>query len=229
MRAMILAAGRGERMRPLTDHLPKPLLRAGGKPLIQYHLERLASLGIREVVINLAWKGAAIRSALGDGSLFGVHIEYSEEGDSALETGGGIHHALPLLGDEPFLVINGDIWTDWPGTEPIVQLRSSDQAHLILVPNPEQHPGGDFSLREGRAATDASPHYTFSGIALYRSEFFSHCAPGTFKLLPLLLHGIRQQRVGGGLYNGRWFDIGTPQRLAALDADLAGSSSFARV
>jgi MurNAc alpha-1-phosphate uridylyltransferase len=226
MRAMILAAGRGERMRPLTDHLPKPLLQAGGKPLIQYHLERVARLGIRDVVINLAWKGAEIRSALGDGSQFGLRIAYSDEGDSALETGGGIHHALPLLGDAPFLVMNGDVWTDWPGVASLRGLlATSDQAHLILVPNPVQHPGGDFSLRNGRVTTDQDVRHTFSGIALYRPEFFFHCSSGAFKLLPLLLGGIHQGLIGGSLYEGRWFDIGTPQRLAALDADLSARSN----
>jgi MurNAc alpha-1-phosphate uridylyltransferase len=223
---MILAAGRGERMRPLTDHLPKPLLRAGGKPLIQYHLERIARLGIQDVVINLAWKGAEIRSALGDGSQFGLHIAYSNEGDRALETGGGIHHALPLLGETPFLVINGDVWTDWPGVGSLPQLSADlDLAHLILVPNPAQHPDGDFSLRGDRVTTDISTRYTFSGIALYRPQFFSHCSPGAFKLLPLLLDGIRQERIRGALYQGRWFDIGTPQRLAALDAELSNEPS----
>jgi MurNAc alpha-1-phosphate uridylyltransferase len=219
---MILAAGRGERMRPLTDHLPKPLLQAGGKPLIQYHLERVARLGIREVVINLAWKGTEIRSALGDGSRFGLHIAYSDEGERALETGGGIYHALPLLGEAPFLVINGDVWTDWPDAQSLTGVpAASDLAHLILVPNPVQHPGGDFSLRDGRVITGGDARYTFSGIALYRPEFFSECSPGAFKLLPLLLDGIRRGQISGALYEGRWFDIGTPQRLAALDADLA--------
>ena len=157
MKAMILAAGRGQRMRPLTDARPKPLLEAGGKPLIQHHIERLAAAGVRDLVINLAWKGAMIAETLGDGSRFGVKIAYSDEGDAALETGGGIFKALPLLGDAPFLIVNGDVWTDYPFGPLLKRFRGSalgqsgsDLAHLVLVTNPSQHPQGDFGLSAGR-------------------------------------------------------------------------------
>lgn len=227
MRAMILAAGRGERMRPLTDHKPKPLLEAGGKPLVQYHIERLAAAGVRELVINLAWRGAMIRDALGDGSRFGVSIAYSDEGDAALETGGGIFKALPLLGSAPFLIVNGDVWTDYPFGPLVSRFGGSglgttgnDAAHLVLVPNPPQHTQGDFGLSAGRVNEGLEERGTYSGIAVYAPQFFAGCRPGAFKLLPLLQRAIGENRLSGERYTGQWFDIGTPQRLMELDAML---------
>lgn len=219
MRAMILAAGRGERMRPLTDAVPKPLLTVRGKALIAWHLEALARAGIRDVVINLAWHGEQIRATLGDGGAFGLNIGYSDEGEVALETGGGIFNALALLGADPFLVVNGDVWTayDFSG----IRLEEGLDAHLVLVPNPPQHPRGDFTLADGRVGDDTSPgaqRYTYSGIGIYRPQFFAGCIPGRFPLLPLLKRAIAAGRLGGELYQGEWQDIGTPERLAALEA-----------
>ncbi|HSN70816.1 MAG TPA: nucleotidyltransferase family protein [Steroidobacteraceae bacterium] len=221
MRAMILAAGRGERMRPLTDSTPKPLLRAGGKSLIEHHLEALAASGIREVVINLAWHGEQIRTALGDGRRWGLTIQYSEEGPAALETGGGIFRALPLLGEGPFLVVNGDIWTDWRHSD-ATDLAPGDLAHLVLVPNPPHNPAGDFALCAGRVSETDGESLTFAGIGIYRPELFASCRPGAFKLAPLLRSAMRAGRVSGEPYAGSWFDIGTPERLAWLDVKLAG-------
>ncbi|MFD2113585.1 N-acetylmuramate alpha-1-phosphate uridylyltransferase MurU [Thiorhodococcus fuscus] len=214
MRAMILAAGRGNRMRPLTDHCPKPLLRAGGKPLIVHHIERLAAAGIRDLVINHAHLGEQIEAALGDGSALGVRIRYSPEGE-ALETGGGIFRALPLLGPEPFLVVNGDVWTDCPVPE--TRLAEGDLAHLILVDNPRHHPAGDFALEDGRVRPEGSHRLTFSGIGIYHPDLFVDCVPGAFPLAPLLRDAMTRDRVGGRHHSGLWFDIGTPERLADLD------------
>jgi len=214
MHAMILAAGRGNRMRPLTDHCPKPLLRAGGKPLIVHHIERLAAAGIRDLVINHAYLGEQIEAALGDGSALGVRIRYSPEGE-ALETGGGIFKALPLLGPEPFLVVNGDVWTDCPVPE--TRLAEGDLAHLVLVDNPPHHPAGDFALEAGRVRPEGSPRLTFSGIGIYHPDLFVDCVPGAFPLAPLLRDAMTQGRVGGRHHSGLWFDIGTPERLAELD------------
>jgi len=213
--AMILAAGRGERMRPLTDRAPKPLLEVRGKALIEYHLERLARAGISQVVVNLCWLGAMIRERLGDGARYGVRIAYSEELPDALETGGGIFRALPLLGDQPFLVVNGDVFTDYPVAGATLG-RDSD-AHLVLVPNPPQHRQGDFGLEHGRAVPSAAVQYTFSGIASYRPEFFAGCVDGAFPLKPLLLRSMAAGRCSAELYGGLWEDVGTPQRLAALN------------
>lgn len=215
MKAMILAAGRGERMRPLTDHTPKPLLPVAGRPLIVHHIEALAAAGVREIVINLAWLGERIAAALGDGANWGVRLHYSREGAQALETGGGIFQALPLLGPEPFLVVNGDVWTDCP-IEGL--LRSpTGLAHLLLVPNPEHNPTGDFVLSEGRVVSESGPGLTFSGIGVYRPELFVGCQPGAFRLAPLLRQAAAAGQVSGECYAGRWFDIGTPARLAALE------------
>jgi MurNAc alpha-1-phosphate uridylyltransferase len=214
--AMILAAGRGERMRPLTDTVPKPLLRIRGKPLIERHVERLAQAGVERIVINLAWLGSMIRDYLGDGSRHGVPISYSEESPHALETAGGIFRALPLLGPDPFMVVNGDIFTDY-GFERL-SLDDERDAHLVLVPNPPQHPRGDFGL-EGHAAVPAAERqYTFAGIAVYRNEFFAGCEDGVFPLKPLLLRGMAAKRCGAELYSGLWEDVGTPERLEALNA-----------
>ncbi|MCG6897405.1 MAG: nucleotidyltransferase family protein [Thiocapsa sp.] len=219
MKAMILAAGRGNRMRPLTDRIPKPLLEAGGKPLIQYHIERLAAAGIRDLVINHAHLGEQIEAALGDGRTLGVRIRYSPE-RPALETGGGIFRALPLLGPDPFLVINGDVWTDLDPSG--LRLAESDLAHLVLVGNPGHHPGGDFALVEGRVALEGDTRLTYSGIGLYSPKLFADCAPGVFPLAPLLRRAILERRVSGVRYPGQWLDIGTPERLAELDRLLSG-------
>lgn len=218
MKAMILAAGRGERMRPLTDSTPKPLLRVGGRRLIEHHLEAVRRAGVREVVINLSWQGEQIREALGDGSRWGVEIHYSDEGPVALETGGGIFHALGHLGKDPFIVINGDVWSDYAPTR--LALSPHAHAHLVLIGNPPHHPRGDFGMDGDHLVAEASVRYTFSGIAMYRPEFFSGCAPGRFPLLPLFHRAIAARRLTGEVHRGRWYDIGTPERLAALDQEL---------
>ncbi|HUA90839.1 MAG TPA: nucleotidyltransferase family protein [Steroidobacteraceae bacterium] len=218
---MVLAAGRGERLRPLTDTLPKPLVQAGGRPLIVWHLEALRRAGITEVVINLSWLGERLKAALGDGRDFGVRITYSEEGPVALETGGGILRALPHLGPGPFLVVSGDIWTDFDfGT---LALEHGSLGQLVLVPNPAHHPRGDFGLSGGRilAAAAATERFTYGNIGLYRPEFFAGCADGRFPLLEPLNRAIAAGRLGGQLYLGRWCDVGTPERLAQLNAGLA--------
>jgi MurNAc alpha-1-phosphate uridylyltransferase len=212
--AMLLAAGRGERMRPLTDQLPKPLLPVRGKPLIVYHLERLARAGVHDVVINVAWLGDRIRAALGDGAAFGLSIRYSEEGAQALETGGGIFQALPWLGSEPFLVVNGDVFTDFDFAA--LSIAPEAWAHLVLVPNPVQHPQGDFGLDDGRVVETGATRWTYSGIGLYRAQLFDGCQPGRFPLLPLLRRAIAAGRLSGEIYRGGWSDVGTVERLAAL-------------
>lgn len=222
MRAMILAAGRGERMRPLTDETPKPLLPVGGKPMIQYHIETLAAAGVRDIVVNLAWLGAQIRDALGDGSGFGVHLQYSDEGDAALETGGGIFKALPLLagasGTDPFIVVSGDIWTEYPLRTCVDKLAATDVAHFVLVPNPDFHTRGDFGLANGRL-TDTGERFTYANIGVFRPEFFAACVPGKFPLAPLMFDWIRKDRVSGELYRGAWHNVGTPEQLRQIDQD----------
>jgi N-acetyl-alpha-D-muramate 1-phosphate uridylyltransferase len=212
--AMILAAGRGERMRPLTDTTPKPLLSVRGKTLIERHVEALAQAGIASIVINLAWLGEKIRAHLGDGSRFGVRIAYSEEG-KALETAGGIIQALPLLGQGPFLVVNGDVLTDYPFER--LRLAENCDSQLVLVPNPPQHPHGDFGLEKSRVIQREHQRHTFSGIALYGVSFFEGFAPGFGRLMPLWLRSMQGGRCGGELYEGLWEDVGTPERLAALN------------
>jgi len=223
MKAMILAAGRGERMRPLTDHTPKPLLMAGGKPLIGYHIENLVAAGIEQIVINHAHLGAQLEQALGNGHAFGAQIRYSPEPAGALETGGGIHHALGLLGKQPFIVINGDVWTDYPFAQLIEKAIYLDWkqffAHLVLVKNPPHHPNGDFALENQRVKD--YPQLTFSGIALYHPQLFAHCTPGRFPLAPLLRQAMNKDQVSGEQYPGTWYDIGTLQRLTALQQWLA--------
>ena len=229
MKAMILAAGRGERMRPLTDTCPKPLLQVGGKPLIVWHLERIAEAGFSEVVVNHAHLGERIESALGDGERWNLNIRYSAEPGGALETAGGIAQAIPLLGAEPFLVINGDIFCDWNPRLALSELNAGKLAHLVLVPNPPQHPDGDFIFNGssvGAIGTDttADPgtRYTFSGIGVYRPELFAEVIPGTrAKLAPLLVKAMNQNKVSAELHSGAWIDVGTPERLAALDAKLS--------
>jgi MurNAc alpha-1-phosphate uridylyltransferase len=223
MRAMILAAGRGERMRPLTDTRPKPLLEVGGKSLIQYHLEALARAGISDVVINLAWQGELIRRALGTGASCGVRIRYSDEPQDALETGGGILAALPLLGPEPFLIVSGDIWSEFPLASCIDRLASGDVAHFVLVPNPEFHAQGDFGLEDGRLL-DRAPRFTYANIGVLRPEFFAGRQPGRFALAPLMFGWIRQDRVSGELFHGPWHNLGTPAQLAHLDAELRAAA-----
>jgi MurNAc alpha-1-phosphate uridylyltransferase len=216
--AMILAAGRGERLRPLTDTTPKPLLRVHDRPLIERHVMALARSGVRRIVINLAWLGAQIREYLGDGARYGISIIYSEEQPRALETAGGIFRALPHLAPGPFAVVNGDIYTNFPFES--LAIASDREAHLVLVPNPPQHPEGDFGLEQGLAVAAAERRYTFSGIAVYRREFFAGCADGEFPLKPLLLRSMAAKRCTAEIYSGRWEDVGTPQRLAALNEEL---------
>jgi MurNAc alpha-1-phosphate uridylyltransferase len=213
---MILAAGRGERLRPITDTIPKPLLPVRGQPLIERHVTNLARAGIERIVINLAWLGSQIREYLGDGARYGVAIVYSEEQPRALETAGGIFRALPHLDPGPFAVVNGDIYTNFPFET--LRLASDRDAHLVLVPNPPQHPRGDFGLEQGLALCAAASQYTFSGIAIYRSAFFAGCADGVFPLKPLLLRSMAEKRCSAELYTGVWEDVGTAERLSALNA-----------
>lgn len=235
MRVMLLAAGRGERMRPLTDHTPKPLLQVGGKPLIVWHLQRLAQAGLHDVVINHAYLGQQIVDMLGDGNQYGVRIQYSAE-NPVLETAGGIANALPLLGEgEPFAVINSDIYCAYdfaqlPG-QATAMVERNDLAHLVLVNNPPQHPAGDFGLNNGRVTLSLTPTLsqgergnilTFSGIGIYMPQLFSPIARGKrAQLAPLLREQIALDKVSGEHYPGRWEDVGTPQRLQQLDKELS--------
>jgi MurNAc alpha-1-phosphate uridylyltransferase len=218
MKAMILAAGKGERMRPLTDHTPKPLLKVGGKTLIQYQIERLVGSGITDIVINHARHGDQIEAALGDGRAIGASIRYSREGDEPFETGGGIVKALPLLGPKPFVVINADVWCDYP----LSRLPTEPQglAHLIFVDNPGHNPTGDFALVNGRVLLKAWSRLTFSGIGVYRQQLFDECENGQFPLAAVLRIAVSRRLVTGEYYKGTWIDIGTPERLAQLDARL---------
>lgn len=214
MRAMILAAGRGERLRPLTDTTPKPLLLLDGRPLIAHHLEKLAAAGFREVIINLAHLGDMIRDALGDGSDWGLNIHYSPEPPGALDTGGGIQQALHLLGNAPFAVINGDVYSNYP----LARLRAikCDFAHLVLVPNPAHNPAGDFALQGGYINNTEVPRHTFSGISVYHPRFFKDAVAGRFSIVPLLRDAATGQKVTGEIFRGDWHDIGTLERLEAL-------------
>ena len=213
MRAMILSAGLGNRMLPLTKHTPKPLLKVAGEPLIVWHIKRLVDAGFREVIINIAHLGWKIQEYLGDGSRYGISITYSDEQkEGALETAGGIIKALPLLGENPFLVLNGDIWSDYP-YNPHFQLNQK-LAHLILVPNPPQHPKGDFALENG------SKRYTFAGVGYYSPQFFDTLPYGKQSLAPLLKEAIARNTISREVYKGEWRDIGTPQRLEELNRDL---------
>lgn len=236
MRALILAAGRGERMRPLTDTTPKPLLRVGGIPLIAWHLQKLAALGVRDVVINTSWLADRFPQLLGDGAQWGLRLHYSREGRTPLETGGGMWNALRLLqadeaADAPFLVVNGDIWTDYDFT-PLSQATTND-AHLVLVDNPTQHPRGDFALQhDGQVAGNGERMLTFAGIGIYRARLFDQwrdvigstsgveADPPRFALAPLLRAAMLRGAVSGEHHHGRWTDVGTPERLALLDAEL---------
>lgn len=218
---MILAAGRGERLRPLTDTTPKPLIEVAGKPLIEYHLDKLAAAGFRQVVINTGHLGEQLPAALGDGGRWGLEIHYSAEPPEALETGGGIFQALPQLGPGPFLVIAGDIWTDLS----FAGLRAvkCDRAHLVMVPNPPHHPDGDFALARGRVRQDGEPRYTFSTIAVYHPRLFDGSTPGRWSVVPLLREAMENHVVTGQLHRGAWFDSGTPERLERLRHAVAES------
>ncbi len=215
--AMILAAGRGERMRPLTDTIPKPMLEVRGVPLIERHVRALAGAGIRTLTVNLAWLGGAIRRHLGDGSRFGVAIRYSEEAPRALEAAGGIVRALPTLEPGPFVVVNADVFSDYP-FEHLGIVPDAD-AHLVLVPNPPQHPHGDFGIVGARAVAAAPRQFTFAGIAVYRTALFAGLADGARALRPLLVEAMAAQRCTAELYRGLWEDVGTPERLRTLNRD----------
>ncbi len=232
MKAMILSAGRGERMRPLTDHTPKPLLKVGGKPLIVWHLERLAKAGFKEIVINHAHLGQQIEDALKDGAEWGVFIQYSPE-KVALETAGGIANALPLLGDEPFLVVNGDTFTDISFQDAAMRANNhaalrgmkNPRAHLVLINNPPQHPKGDFAIQDGMLKNEGAQMLTFSGVGVYHPDLFAEIVKGQpAKLAPLLRKAIDNNAATAQYYQGVWHDIGTPERLAELDAALQGQN-----
>ncbi|MGB5211367.1 MAG: nucleotidyltransferase family protein [Gammaproteobacteria bacterium] len=217
---MILAAGRGERMRPLTDTVPKPLLPVAGKPLLEWHLQTLADAGFRQVVINVSWLAEAVIAAVGDGHRWGLEIHISNEGEPPLETGGGIFQALPRLGSGPFLVINGDVWSDVDLSA--LRMPEHSLAHLLMVPNPAHHPEGDFHLHHGRlSAQPPGRRLTFSGIGLYRPALFAECRPGRFALAPLLSNAMAEGRVSGQIHTGVWQDVGTVDRLRALRDSLS--------
>jgi len=215
---MVLAAGRGERLRPLTDTTPKPLLVVRGRPLIEHLLLALAAAGVREAVVNHSWLGGALLSVLGDGSAYGLTLSYSDESTGALETGGGIFRALPLLGPGPFIVVNGDVWTDYPFATLCRDdaLGERDLARLVLVPNPAHHASGDFALEGTRVRSVGATRHTFSGIGLYRAALFDGCEPRAFPLAPLLRKAAEEDRVAGELYGGEWTDVGSIERLKAL-------------
>lgn len=218
MKTMILAAGRGERMRPLTDHIPKPLIEVGGRPLIEWTIENLVSADFTDLVINVAHLGGKIKEQLGDGDRFECKITYSSEGEVGLETGGGIYHALPLLGSEPFLVVNGDIATDFPF---LTLPRNPERlAHLVLIPNPDHNPDGDFSIRSGLVHTGKGERLTYSGIGVYHPNFFSRCKAGKFPLAPLLQEAMKNNQVTGEIFRGFWLDVGTIDRLKELEQRL---------
>lgn len=213
MRAMILAAGRGERLRPLTDKLPKSLVEVQGQSLLERHLQHVRDAGIDKVVINLGWLGEQILDRVGSGARYGLDVTYSPEGENILETGGGIHKALPMLGSEPFLVVNADILTDMPVPE--IELPGDATGHLVLVPTPSYRDRGDFSLQDGRVRNKHD--LTFSGVAIYRPEFFERCEAGRFSIVPMLREAADAGQLTGSVYEGVWADVGTPERLAALD------------
>jgi len=213
--AMILAAGRGERLRPITENIPKALVEVQGRSLLERHLDTIRAAGIETVVINLGWLGERIAERIGSGHAYGLNVIYSPEGENILETGGGIHRALPLLGSEPFLVVNADVFTDMP--LPPAEPGDDDAGHLVLVPAPAHKAQGDFDLHDGRVIDSDEPALTFSGIAVYRSEFFADCEAGRFPLAPMLKAAARAGKLSGSLYEGLWEDVGTPERLAELN------------
>lgn len=235
MKALVLAAGLGERMRPLTDATPKPLLEAGGKPLVAWHLERLAAAGIRDVVLNTSWLAHCFPATLGDGSRWGLRLHYAFEGDTPLETGGGMLHALPMLGDAPFLAVNGDVWCDLDFAR--LPREPAGAAHLVLVDNPAHHPAGDFVLAaDGRVQDDGDQRLTFAGIGVYRPCLLAgwrdvvgevagaDAVPPRFRLAPLLRAAMARDAVTGERHRGRWTDVGTPERLRELARELATAS-----
>ncbi|HEX2566367.1 MAG TPA: nucleotidyltransferase family protein [Burkholderiales bacterium] len=218
MKAMILAAGRGERLRPLTDEVPKPLVPAGGKPLIAWHLERLARAGCRHAVVNVSHLADRIIDAVGDGSRYGISVSYSRE-HQPLETAGGIAQALPLLGDAPFLVVNADIYCECDFSRLLGLSLGEHRAHLVLIPNPAHHPSGDFTLSAGRVGNTGEPRYTYAGVSVLSPALVSAVVPGRkAQLAPLLREAADRQLVSGERYDGVWHDIGTRERLAALEA-----------
>ena len=231
MKALIFAAGLGERMRPLTDHTAKPLLPVAGKPLIAWHLEKLAAIGVREVVINTSWLAQQFPQVLGDGAQWGLKLQYSYEGTRPLETGGGMLHALPLLGEAPFLLVNGDIWTDFDFAR--LPIDPAGLAHLVMVDRPPQATQGDFALDDdGHVRRDGEHRLTYSGLGIYRPQLLldwrAHSedagadeTPPRFRLAPILRAHMDAGRITGEHHRGRWTDVGTPQRLATLDAELA--------
>ncbi|MDP9802582.1 MULTISPECIES: N-acetylmuramate alpha-1-phosphate uridylyltransferase MurU [Acinetobacter] len=223
MKAMILAAGLGNRMRPLTLYTPKPLLEVGGKPLIVWHIEKLKKIGVTEIVINSAWLADKLISSLGDGSQFGVDIRWTRE-DEGLETAGGIINALPLLGTDPFILVNGDVWTTMD-FEALRHIKLNDDlAHLVLVDNPKQHPEGDFTLFDGRAFTFdqdvTGENLTFSGVSVIHPKLFDGLEPGKRPLAPLLKQAMQNQKISGEKLKGAWVDVGTPERLMELDLQI---------
>jgi MurNAc alpha-1-phosphate uridylyltransferase len=213
---MILAAGKGERLRPLTESVPKALVEVRGETLLERHLRAIRQAGIDTVVINLGWLGAEIVGRIGSGAAYGLNVVYSPEGDNILETGGGIHRALPMLGSQPFLVINADIYTDMP--VPLLTLPPNDLGHLVLVPTPAYQDRGDFALDSDRVVNEGETLLTFSGVAIYRPEFFADCSPGRFPLAPMLRDAANARQLGGQVYDGFWRDVGTPDRLRELNA-----------
>jgi MurNAc alpha-1-phosphate uridylyltransferase len=212
---MILAAGRGERLRPLTDSVPKSLVEVRGESLLERHLKNIRDSGIEDVVINLGWLGDKIVERVGSGAEYGLNVDYSPEGENILETGGGIHNALPMLGDEPFLVVNADIYTDMP--VPDVTLEDNMVGHLVLVRSPSYRDGGDFDIEDGLVQNGVSPSLTFSGVSVYRPEFFDDCKAGRFSIVPMLREAADASRLQGSLYEGLWADVGTPERLQAAN------------
>lgn len=223
MKAMILAAGMGNRMRPLTLHTPKPLLEVGGKPLIVWHIEKLQKIGVQEIVINTAWLGEKLAEALGDGSQFGVKILWSHEGEG-LETAGGIIKALPLLGNEPFILVNGDVWTTMDFAPLLNVQLENDLAHLVLVENPVQHPQGDFTLAANKAYTfeqaRSGENLTYSGVAVMHPQMFDGLESGKRPLAPLLKQAMQEEKISAHKLQGVWMDVGTPERLNALDQQI---------
>lgn len=213
MKAMILAAGRGTRMGVLSNTTPKPLLQVNGKALIEYHLYRLAEVGVHDIVINISHHADQIRDTLGTGERYGVSIQYSHEA-SPLETAGGIYQALPLLGKVPFLVVNGDIFTDYPFQ--LLLKGCARLAHLVLVNNPPHHPRGDFALQAGELLLEGDPQYTYAGIGVYHPDFFKHCPLGSSPLRPLILQHLTDRQITAEHYAGLWYDVGTPERLAEV-------------
>lgn len=214
MNVMILAAGLGERLRPMTDTRPKSLVEVRGQSLLERHLENISNAGIKDVVINLGWLGEQIVERVGSGSEYGLNVVYSDEGDNVLETGGGIFKALPLLGSEPFLAVNADIFTDMP--VPNITLKDNALGHLVLVPTPDYRDAGDFDLDGNLIRNGDTPALTFGGVAMYRPEFFDGCKPGRFSIVPMMRAAADAGRLQGSLYEGLWADVGTAERLAAL-------------